>query len=401
MTSLNNGRLNFGQGTALLIGAVLGPGTLVLPRLASDAAGPASILAWAGLLLLSVPVALTFAALGVRHPGSGGVAAFTALAFGPRASAVVGWWFFGSVPVGTLAGALVGGEYVAATLHVDARIVAFGLLAAAVATNALGLRTSGRIQLGLVSLLVLLLATAVITAAPHLRADRFTPFAPHGALGVAHAAGVLFFAFVGWEAATHLSAELTGIRRATLAALTVVGLLYLGLAVTTTGFGASTVTDLLTPVLGRAAAPVTAVAALFLTFGAINTYIAGAARLGTALARDRLLPRVFTDLHRSLLLIAALMAVAAVPVALWDIGLDPLMRATAACLAAVTTAGVAAAVRLLPSRTAMIATVASAVGLLCCGPYLLVPALLAVAVGGVAEYTLVSGGSVSCEPRAE
>ena len=61
--------------TALYVGAVLGPGVLILPSLAAEAAGPASVLAWAALLALSVPLAITFAVLGVRQPEAGGTAA--------------------------------------------------------------------------------------------------------------------------------------------------------------------------------------------------------------------------------------------------------------------------------------------------------------------------------------
>src|SRR5689334_24691368 len=65
------GRLDVPQGAALTIGAVLGTGVISLPALAVHAAGPASLLAWAGLLLLSIPLATTFAALGARHPDGG------------------------------------------------------------------------------------------------------------------------------------------------------------------------------------------------------------------------------------------------------------------------------------------------------------------------------------------
>ena len=41
--------------TALYVGAVLGPGVLLIPSLAAEAAGPASVLAWAALLALSLP----------------------------------------------------------------------------------------------------------------------------------------------------------------------------------------------------------------------------------------------------------------------------------------------------------------------------------------------------------
>ncbi|MFI7127762.1 APC family permease [Nonomuraea sp. NPDC050153] len=392
-------RIGAGHGTALLVGAVLGPGMLVLPHLAAAAAGPASVLAWAGLLALSVPVALTFAALGARYPDGGGVASFAGLAFGRHASAVVGWWFYGAVPIGTVAGALVGGQYVEATLGMDAALAACLILGAAFAANVAGLRTSGRLQIGFVVLLVALLATAVVTAAPHADPGNFAPFAPHGAAGVADAAGVLLFAFVGWEAASHLSAEFAGkgagLVRATVVTLVVVGIL-VGVSVTSVGVlgpGMTGVplTAMLETGIGPAARPVTGVVAVLLTFGAVNTYLAGASRLGAAMARDGALPGWFAKggapggtPYRSL----GLLAVLSVPVLVWAVDLDLLMRATSACLAAVTAAGVVAAVRMLPAgrhrNTAVVGAGLSLVALAFCGGYLVVPAVLAlVAIGAL------------------
>ena len=68
----------------------LGTGVISLPALAAEAAGPASLLAWLALILLSVPLAATFAALGSRHPDGGGVSTYARRAFGTRAATVVG-----------------------------------------------------------------------------------------------------------------------------------------------------------------------------------------------------------------------------------------------------------------------------------------------------------------------
>ena len=107
------GTLSTRSGTALYVGAVLGPGVLLIPSLAADAAGPASILAWAALLALSAPLAITFAALGVRQPEAGGTAAYARAAFGARAGAITGWWFLAGVLIGAPAVALIGSLYVA------------------------------------------------------------------------------------------------------------------------------------------------------------------------------------------------------------------------------------------------------------------------------------------------
>ncbi|WP_433257249.1 APC family permease [Streptosporangium sp. CA-135522] len=396
-------RLGLGQGTALFLGAVLGPGVLAMPHLAAAAAGPASIVAWVVLLALSVPVALTFAALGGRFPDGGGVATFAARAFGSRVAAVTGWWFYFAVPIGVLAGAVIGARYVASGLGLGPAgtvTVTCVLLATAFAANHAGLRFSGRLQLILLALLVVLLVVAIVVAAPAVRPGNFTPFAPRGWIGIAHAAGVLFFSFVGWEAASHLSAEFADPRRhlprATSLTLTIVGVLYLGLAVTTIGLLGDRAESSPVPLalllregMGALAGPVTAAAAVLLSFGAINAYIAAGARLGAALARDGALPRALAKgaapgekPGRSLALLAVLTAALTVVATAREIDLDTLMRATSACLAAVTTVGVAAASRLLPPPGRRIAVVATAFTLLLlasCGPYLLVPAVPAAA----------------------
>src|SRR5215218_3245747 len=131
--------------TALYAGAVLGPGVLLLPALAAEAAGPASVLAWIALLALSAPLAITFAALGVRQPEAGGTAAYVRSAFGARAGRATGWWFLVGVVLGAPAVALIGGFYVAGLLgvgHEGAVIAAAAMIACVVTANAFGLHAT-------------------------------------------------------------------------------------------------------------------------------------------------------------------------------------------------------------------------------------------------------------------
>src|ERR1700729_3395850 len=64
--------LTTARGAALYIGALLGPGLLLLPGLAVAVAGPASLLAWVALLVLSALFAVVFGAFGLRLPSAGG-----------------------------------------------------------------------------------------------------------------------------------------------------------------------------------------------------------------------------------------------------------------------------------------------------------------------------------------
>ena len=115
--------LGLTQGIALYIGSVLGTGLLVLPGLAAQVAGPASIVAVVAVIILSVPLAGTFAALAARYPDAGGVACYARRALGPTAARVTGYWFFFGVCAGAPVVAMLGAEYVAAVVGADRAVV--------------------------------------------------------------------------------------------------------------------------------------------------------------------------------------------------------------------------------------------------------------------------------------
>src|SRR5215470_16664562 len=78
---------------ALYMSSVLGSGVLVLPGLAAQKAGPASILAWVLLSVASYPMAYTFSSLSARKPESGGVYSFAKEGFGSRLATSTSWLF--------------------------------------------------------------------------------------------------------------------------------------------------------------------------------------------------------------------------------------------------------------------------------------------------------------------
>lgn len=360
------------QGAALSTGAVLGTGVITLPALAAAVAGPASLFAWAGLVLLSIPLAATFAALGARFPDAGGVSTYVRAAFGPRAAAVVGWCFYFAVPVGAPPASLMAGGYVSDAVGGGQGTsigVAAGLIAGVGLMNAFGLRVSGRAQLGLAAALAALLVVTIAVAAPHSRLEHLTPVAPQGWGAVAGAAALLVWAFAGWEAVASLAGEYRrperDLKRATAVAIAVVGVLYLALATTSVlvlGPAAATskapLSDLLALSVGGPAQGVTAVAAVLLTVGAMNAYYAGASRLGAALARDGALPQGLSRgaepggvPRRSLAVVAGLSSTALAAAVWLDLGLTPLMLLATGCFTLVYVLGTAAAVRLLPGAT--------------------------------------------------
>ena len=225
------------QGAAVSIGAVLGTGVISLPALGAQVAGPASLLAWIALIVLSIPLATTFAALGARYPDAGGVSTYVRRAFGDRAAGIVGWCFYFAVPVGAPAAGFMAGAYVSAAVGGGLRttlLTTGALILVVTAMNAGGVRVSGRVQLGLAVLLVTLLLAATVTSLPHANLANLTPFAPHGWAAIAPAAAVLVWGFAGWEAVTSLAADFRrparDVPRATAVAIVVVSVLYLAVA---------------------------------------------------------------------------------------------------------------------------------------------------------------------------
>ena len=402
---MSNSGLGLFRATGIYVGAILGSGVLVLPAIAAQVAGPASILAWALLLVFCTPVAFSFAEMSRQQPDAGGIATFVTRAFGQRASVVAGYLFYFAIPFGAPATAVIGGEYIAHAMgggRETALIAAGVILAAGFLSNAVGIRVSSKLQLLLMVLLVALLAFAVAVAAPFARAENFTPFAPHGFWAVGGAASLLFFCFAGWEAVTHLAGEFRNperdLKRATWLTLVVVGVVYIGLVAACVAVLGPALADSSVPVaellakgLGPAAAPLTAVAAAVLTFGPLGTFVAGASKLGARLASDGVLPRALArgvDPGQvpsvSLCSLAMMTSISFALAALGWLSIEFQIGAASACFTAVTAFGLAAGVRLLPRRTAawygvVVAAVVMLVVLLFSGWALLVPAGLGAA----------------------
>ncbi|GAA2651637.1 APC family permease [Paractinoplanes durhamensis] len=393
-------KLSVAQGTALSVGAVLGTGVISMPALAAGVAGPSSLVAWLALIVLSAPLAWTFAALGARHPDGGGVSTYVRLAFGPRAAAAVGWCFYFAVPLGTPAATAFAGGYVADVLGGGDTTVLVTFLAVVglvYTMNWFGLRISGRVQLVLTAVLAALLLVTVVIALPHADLGNLRPFAPHGWAGIGAAAALLVWGFAGWEAVSSLSPDYRNPRRdvprATAVAVMVVGGLYLAVAATSVlvlgpalGDSRAPLADLLAIGVGGPVRIVTAVVAVLLTVGAVNAYLAGTSRLGAALARDGALPaRIFGTQRKSLtfVLVASLVSVTL------PVGLHTMMLLVTGCFTLVYVLGTASALRLLPRGASRRGAAVAFVGVIALLVLTGRPALLSlvVAAGAVAYQT--------------
>ncbi|MFT9848927.1 amino acid permease [Aneurinibacillus sp. REN35] len=286
------------QAIALYIGAVLGSGVLLVPGLAAEIAGPASLLAWGLMTLLVLPMALVMGLLSATFPNTGGVAYFVTRAFGPRAGALTGWFFLMSVPIGAPVAALTGAGYMTASFGwgngVKVGLAAL-MLVIGLVLNYFGMKVAGQIQVAVVIAIVCVLLLAAVGSVPYIDAANFTPFMPHGWISIGQSAAILFWCFIGWEAVSHLSEEFVDPQReaikGVIIAAILVGVLYFLTAVATVGthsYGASSSAASLVLVierlLGNVGALVVGITGMFICTATIIAYVGAASRLAGALA---------------------------------------------------------------------------------------------------------------------
>jgi amino acid efflux transporter len=384
--------LTTARGAALYIGALLGPGLLLLPGLAAAQAGPASIVAWLGLLGLSGLFAAAFSGLGRRFPQAGGITGYVAAGLGRRAGRIAGWCFLTGVVGGAPIVCLIGSGYITTLTGggLAMRAAMAGLLVIIViGLSAAGLRASAGVQLVLVGLLVTVVAVAVIGSVPSARLAHWSPFAPHGWFSIGHAATTLMLSFVGWEAVAPLTARFANpsrqLPRVIAIALAVTTALYLGLAIITVSvLGPGTtvpLADLLHVAIGPAGSIAAAAAAVVLTVGAANAYVNG------ALAMVRQLTRPGSRAGRASAFLLAIGVWSLVFISLYGFRLV----STAALVTLPTTlfltvylASMLAATRVLRGAgraAAYVASLAVLVMLPYCGWALIAPAAVAVVIG--------------------
>ena len=312
---------------ALYMSSVLGSGVLVLPGLAAQIAGPASLVAWVALSIISYPLAYTFASLSARRPESGGVYSFARESLGPGAASAVGWlfilWYVTGAPVVTV----IAASYLAYAFpltRTEIFLIAGLLTLGAFLVNYRGIVVSSRVQLAVIVAIVGLLITAVVASAPSVNSANFTPFFPNGYVPIGVSAALIFWSYLGYENVSNVAEEFKNpekdFHRSILFSVVVIGLLYISVAVATVGTRAYTAAGSIAPfavmlsnALGIYGAVGTAILAVIIIFGTMNAYTTGISRVIYATAKDRGLPRLLDRINiktqvpdRSLMLLLGL-----------------------------------------------------------------------------------------------
>ncbi|MBY7144821.1 amino acid permease [Virgibacillus sp. NKC19-3] len=300
------------QGIALYIAAVLGSGVLFLSGVTASIAGPASILSWMIVIMISFPLAYSFACLARAYPDAGGAATFVRYSFGEHAGNIIGWFYFVTAAVGQTIVALTGAYYLGNAFDFSQIQITFSamlILAIAGITNYYGIQVSGKVALLLSGCLFFLLIITIVLAIPRISWHQFSPFFSKGSGSIGSAITVIFWAFFGWEAICNLATNFKhpnqNIVRSTIISAIIIGVLFLALSFITIGTGTygdeksnlSPIAVIMNDTLGLNAQLLTGILAFVICTGTANAFVASLTQLGYSLSRDGAFPSYFSVLH--------------------------------------------------------------------------------------------------------
>jgi basic amino acid/polyamine antiporter, APA family len=179
-----------------------------------------------------------------------------------------------------------------------------------------GIRQSANANTVMVFIKAIVLVVFVVAGTAYVKRENLTPFIPpntggfghFGWSGVLRGAGVMFFAYIGFDAVTTAAQESKDPQRdmpvGILGSLAICTVIYIGVAIVLTGivhYSKLNVADPLAVGIDATGlkwlSPVIKVSALFGLFSTMLVQLLGQTRIFFSMSRDGLLPRVFGRVH--------------------------------------------------------------------------------------------------------
>lgn len=290
-------------------GAMISSGLFILPGLAHAKAGPAVIISYLIAGLLAMTGMLSQAELASAMPKAGGEYFYVARSMGPALGTIDGMLTWLSISLKS-SFALVGmAAFTSMMVEVDARIVAAAFCVFFVGLNVVGVKEAGRVQVGLVVVLLALLGIYIIKGVPAVSSENFLPFVPYGWTAVFSTAGFVFVSYGGLLKVASVAEEVKDPGKTVpigmILSLIVVGVLYTVVVFITSGvLGNSALDDSLTPIsdgagmfMGSWGVMALSVAAILAFVSTANAGIMSASRYPLALSRDSLLPEALGNIN--------------------------------------------------------------------------------------------------------
>lgn len=290
---------------SLATGAMISSGIFILPGIAFAQAGPSVFISYFLAGLLALTGAFSIVELSSAMPKAGGDYFFITRSLGPLFGTVSGLlsWFALSLKT---AFAVIGlAEILFIFWGVPLIPSSLVLTAIFVTINIVGVKEAGKVEVIVVSLLLIIMMLFVAIGLPNVTVSHFEPFTPNGVNSLFLTAGFVFVAYGGLLNVSSVAEEVINPKRniplgifASLAIVTALYSLITFIAVGTVP--AESLSGSLTPISDSAALfagepgrIILTVAALLAFISTGNAGIMAASRYPYALSSDKLIPRLF------------------------------------------------------------------------------------------------------------
>ncbi|MEM3341580.1 MAG: amino acid permease [Thermoplasmata archaeon] len=312
--------------TAIGIGSIIGAGIFVLTGVATAYyAGPSVIISFILASLACAFAALCYAELAAMIPVSGSAYSYSYATMGELVAWLIGWdlvleYAVGAVAVavgwsGYLTGLLASaglsfpveiteGPFTGGIINLPAVLIVLLLTAILVA----GIKESARINLAMVLVKTGVIVFVILIGLTRFNADNLTPFFPFGITGTLSGAALVFFAYIGFDAASTVAEETRNPQRdlpiGIIGSLVICTVLYIAVAIVLVGMVSYKKLGVSHPFdyafaeagFGWVAGIISAGAIAGITSVLLVTLLAQP-RILFALSRDGLLPGVFRKIH--------------------------------------------------------------------------------------------------------
>lgn len=312
--------------TLLGIGAVIGAGIFVLTGVAAATrAGPGLTLSFMVAGTACLLAALVYAELASTVPLAGSAYTYSYLTMGELAAWIIGWDLILEYSVASAAVAIGWSGYlnrllegIGLSLPAMLRLAphegglinlpAFAIILVMSWVLAIGVQQSSRVNNLVVGMKLVIIAIFIITALPHVDTANWHPYLPFGWKGVMAGAGLIFFAYIGFDAVSTAAEEARNpqrdLPRGIIGSLVICTLIYIVVAAILTGavpYRELNVSDpvafALTRMGERMAAGLISVGAIAGLTSVLLVLMYGQSRVFFAMSRDGLLPPVFSHVH--------------------------------------------------------------------------------------------------------
>ena len=310
---------------ALGIGSVVGTGIFVSTGMGAQLAGPAVLISFIVAAITSALCALTYAELATMFPVAGSTYSYSYVAFGEVIAWIIGWdlmleYLVSASAVasgwsGTFVGLLSSAGITLPTQitrtpmmggFMDLPAISITLFVTYVLY--VGIKESAKLNNIIVLIKIFVILLFIALGVFHIHVVNFKPFAPYGWKGIMAGASIIFFAYIGFDAVSTAAEETINPKRdvpmGLAITLGVVIVLYIAVAIVLTGMVPFKEISVNNAVPGALATVGINWGAAFVGTGAVIGMIStllvtlyGQIRIFMVMARDGLLPKVFSTVH--------------------------------------------------------------------------------------------------------